>query len=143
MYLLDTNTCVALIRQVAGAERILRRLTRHRVTEVAVAALTVAELDFGVKKSREPARNRARLDQFLLPLQILPFDDAAAAQYGAVRADLERRGLGIGPIDTLLAAQALSLAAVMVTNNTAEFERVPGLIVEDWSRSEAKAGDSH
>jgi len=134
VYLLDTNTCVTLIRQSDGAERIVRRLTRHRVTEVGVAALTVAELDFGVAKSRDPLRNRARLEQFLLPLQILPFDDAAAAQYGALRAALERRGLKIGPIDTLLAAQALSLTAVMVTNNTGEFERVPGLIVEDWSR---------
>lgn len=134
MYLLDTNTCVALIRQTESAGRILRRLTRHRITEVGVAALTVAELDFGVAKSRDPVRNRARLDQFLLPLQILPFDDAAAAQYGAVRADLQARGVGIGLIDTLLAAQALSLAAVMVTNNTREFERVSGLIVEDWSR---------
>jgi len=134
VYLLDTNTCVALIRKSEGAERILRRLTRHAVTDVAVAALTVAELEVGVAKSREPARNRARLDQFLLPLQILPFDDSAAAAYGPVRADLEARGLGIGSIDTLLAAQALSLGAVMVTNNTREFERVPGLIVEDWSR---------
>jgi tRNA(fMet)-specific endonuclease VapC len=134
VYLLDTNTCIALIRRSAGAEHILRRLTRHPVTDIAVAALTVAELELGVAKSREPARNRSRLDQFLLPLQILPFDDAAAAEYGPMRADLESRGVGIGPIDTLLAAQALSLAAVMVTNNTGEFERVPRLIIEDWSR---------
>ncbi len=134
MYLLDTNTCITLIRQSDGAERILRRLTRHAVTDVAVAALTVAELEVGVAKSREPARNRARLDQFLLPLQILPFDDGAAAAYAPLRADLEMRGLGIGSIDTLLAAQALSLGAVMVTNNTREFERVTALIVEDWSR---------
>jgi tRNA(fMet)-specific endonuclease VapC len=135
VYLLDTGTCVALIRRrTDGAERILRRLVRHAVTDVAVGALTVAELEFGVAKSREPASNRARLDQFLLPLQILPFDDAAAALYGPIRADLESRGVGIGAIDMLLAAQALSFSAVMVTNNTSEFERVPGLIIEDWSR---------
>ncbi|HTD60897.1 MAG TPA: PIN domain-containing protein [Gemmatimonadaceae bacterium] len=135
MFLLDTNTCIALIRRrTEGAERILRRLVRHAVTDVAVSSLTVAELEFGVARSRDPAGNRARLDQFLLPLQILPFDDAAAARYGPVRADLEARGLGIGPIDTLLAAQALSLSAAIVTNNTDEFERVPGLVDEDWSR---------
>jgi tRNA(fMet)-specific endonuclease VapC len=135
VYLLDTNTCIALIRRrTEGAERILRRLVRHAVTDIGIAALTVAELEFGVAKSQDPATNRARLDQFLLPLQIMPFDDAAAARYGVIRADLEGRGLSIGPIDTLLAAQALSLPAVMVTNNTSEFERVPGLIVEDWSR---------
>lgn len=135
MYLLDTNTCITLIRRrTDGAERILRRLTRHAVRDVAVGSLTVAELEYGVARSRDPETNRARLDQFLLPLQILPFDDAAAAEYGRVRADLEARGVGIGPIDTLLASQALSLSAVMVTNNTSEFERVPGLVVEDWSR---------
>ena len=138
MYLLDTNTCITLIRRrTEGAERILRRLTRHAVRDVAVASLTVAELEYGVARSRDPQTNRARLDQFLLPLQILPFDDAAAAEYGRVRADLEAGGVGIGPIDTLLAAQALSLSAVMVTNNTKEFERVRGLIVEDWSRKPA------
>jgi len=135
VYLLDTNTCITLIRRrTDGAERILRRLTRHAVRDVAVGSLTVAELEYGVARSRDPETNRARLDQFLLPLQILPFDDAAAAEYGRVRADLEARGVGIGPIDTLLASQALSLSAVMVTNNTSEFERVPGLVVEDWSR---------
>lgn len=134
MYLLDTNICIALIRRSEGAERIVRRLTRQPVHDVGVGALTVAELEFGVAKSRDPVRNRVRLEQFLLPLQILPFDDAAAAKYGPLRADLESRGLGIGPIDTLLAAQALSLAAIMVTNNRNEFERVPGLVVEDWSQ---------
>ena len=135
MYLLDTNTCITLIRRrTDAAERVLRRLTRHAVTEVAVSALTVAELEYGVARSREPAQNRARLDQFLLPLQILAFDDAAAAEYGSIRADPEVRGVGIGPIDTLLAAQARSIAAVMVTNNTTEFERVPRLVVEDWTR---------
>jgi tRNA(fMet)-specific endonuclease VapC len=99
-----------------------------------VSALTVAELEYGVAKSREPAENRARSDQFLLPLRILPFDDAAALDYGSIRADLEVRGVGIGPTDTLLAAQARSLEAVVVTNNVAEFERVPRLVVEDWTR---------
>jgi len=134
VYLLDTNTCIALLRRRGeAAERILRRLTRHVVTEVGVGSLTVAELEFGVAKSDDPTGNRTRLNQFLLPLQILPFDDAAAAQYGGVRADLDARGVSIGPIDTLLAAQALSQGAVFVTNNTDEFKRVPGLLVEDWS----------
>ncbi len=135
MHILDTSTCIMLIRRrTEAAERVLRRLTRHAVTDVAVSALTVAELEHGVAKSAAPAQNRARLDQFLLPIQILPFDNAAALEYGAIRADLERCGVGIGPIDTLLAAQARSLEAVMVTENAAEFERVPRLVVEDWTR---------
>lgn len=98
------------------------------------ATLTVAELEYGVERSREPTTNRRRLHQFLLPLQVMAFDHAAASHYGAVRAGLEARGAGIGPIDTLLAAQALSVRAVMVTNNLREFRRVTGLAVEDWTR---------
>lgn len=131
-YLLDTSFCIALIRRVS--RRAEEKLVEHAAPEVAVSALTVAELEYGVARSREPERNRAKLDGFLQPLQILAFDDAAAVAYGPVRAGLERRGRMIGPIDTLLAAQALSLDLTMVTNNTGEFERVEGLRVEDWTR---------
>ena len=135
MYLLDTSACITLIRRRGeGSDRMLRRLTRQAVADVAISTLTVAELEYGVAKSADPATNRGYLDQFLLPLQILPFDDAAALAYGSVRAALETRGIGIGPIDTLLAAQALSLDAIMVTHNTKEFARVPGLAVEDWTK---------
>ena len=132
-YLLDTNICIDLVRQ--RAPRAASRLVSHRVDEVAVSSLTVAELEYGVAKSRFGSMDRERLDQFLTPLQILAFDDAAAQAYGPIRAELERRGKPIGPIDLLLAAQATSLGVVLVTSNRAEFARVPGLVVEDWTRA--------
>lgn len=132
-YLLDTNICIELIRK--RSPRTARRLTSRAVEEVAVSSLTVAELEYGVAKSRFGSVDRDRLDQFLTPLQMLAFDDAAAQAYGPIRADLEQRGELIGPIDLLLAAHALSLGAIMVTNNRAEFARVTGLVVEDWTRS--------
>ena len=70
--------------------------------------------------------------QFLAPLEVLPYDDAAAARYGDIRAHLERRGTPIGPLDTLIAAHALALGSALVTNNVTEFSRVPELGVEDW-----------
>lgn len=130
-YLLDTNFCIALIRK--KPENALRRLVEHPVTDVAVSIVTVAELEYGVAKSRQPKLNRAKLDGFLQPLQVLLFDDAAALAYGEARGKLEARGEVIGPLDLLLAAHALSLDLTVVTNNTREFTRVDDLKVEDWT----------
>jgi len=132
IYLLDTNICVLLIRQRSPA--VLARLLRHTITDAGVSAITVAELHYGVKKSSQPARNQQALDQFLIPLTILPFDDGAAAAYGQIRADLEAQGLPIGGLDTLIAAQALSHGLTLVTNNVREFGRVAGLAIEDWTK---------
>jgi tRNA(fMet)-specific endonuclease VapC len=130
-YLLDTNICVFLIRRQPPA--LIQRLTSHAPEGIGVSTITVAELQSGVMKSQDPPRNQAALDLFLLPLDILPFDHPASVAYGQVRADLERRGLPIGALDTLIAAHALSLGAVAVTNNVREFARVTGLAVEDWT----------
>lgn len=130
-YLLDTNLCIALIRK--KPESALRMLVEHPVTDVAVSIVTVAELEYGVVKSRQPKLNRVKLDGFLQPLQVLLFDDAAALAYGEARAKLEARGEVIGPLDMLLAGHALSLDLTVVTNNTREFTRVDGLKVEDWT----------
>ena len=130
-YLLDTNFCIALIRR--ASERAERRLVESDVIDVAVSAVTVAELEYGVAKSRKPELNREKLDRFLQPLQILAFDDDAALAYGASREKLEARGEMIGPLDMLLASQALGRDLTIVTNNTREFRRVEGLRVEDWS----------
>ncbi len=129
-YLLDTNICIFLINK--RSERVLRHLRAHDVGEVGVSAVTVAELEYGVSKTGS-SRNRAALEAFLLPLDVAPFDAEAAHAYGDVRGALERKGTPIGPLDTLIAAHALSLACVAVTNNVREFRRVPGLDVEDWS----------
>jgi tRNA(fMet)-specific endonuclease VapC len=129
-HLLDTNICVAVIRMRSA--RALTRLRTMTPGSVGISIITVSELQFGAAKSQNPQRNRSALSQFLLPLEILDYDSSAAAAYGDVRARLEKVGTPIGPLDTLIAAHARSLNAVLVTNNVSEFRRVPGLKVEDW-----------
>jgi tRNA(fMet)-specific endonuclease VapC len=104
-----------------------------RPGSVGISIITISELQFGAAKSQNPQRNCSALEQFLLPLEILDYDSAAASYYGDVRARLEKSGTPIGPLDTLIAAHALSLNAVLVTNNLSEFRRVSGLKVEDWT----------
>jgi tRNA(fMet)-specific endonuclease VapC len=110
----------------------LRRILALSPGEAGISAVTLAEFRFGVAKSVQGERNREALDEFLLPLEIADFDAAAAASYGTVRAALEAAGTPIGPLDTQIAAHALGLGAVLVTYNTREFRRIPGLVVEDW-----------
>ena len=131
-YLLDTNICVLLIRQKSPS--ILAHLTTYGIVDVGISSITAAELQYGVHKSSQVYQNQQALDQFLLPLTILPFDAAAALSYGQIRADLERRGLPIGSLDTLIAAHALSAQLTLVTNNVREFSRVAGLKIEDWTK---------
>jgi tRNA(fMet)-specific endonuclease VapC len=129
-HLLDTNICVAIIRQRAPGT--LARLQRQRPGSVGVSIITVAELEHGAARSLHPQRNREALEQFFLPLEIRDFDAAAALHYGDIRSRLEKNGKIIGPLDTLIAAHARSLNTTLVTNNLREFRRVPGLKIEDW-----------
>lgn len=128
--MLDTDICIALIKR--QPRELIDRLKRHKPGDVAISSITHAELSFGVSKSAQPERNRAALDQFLLPLEVLAFDDVAAECYGPIRAALEVSGTSIGPLDTLIASHALSINATVVTNNVREFSRVKGLRVENW-----------
>ena len=130
-WLLDTTVCIAVIRR--RPESALRRLRGKQVGQVGLSTITLAELEFGAATSQQPAKARAALREFLLPLEVATFDEAAAEAYGTVRAAMEKKGRPIGPLDTLIAAHALALGTVLVTNNTREFRRVPGLSVEDWS----------
>lgn len=129
-YLLDTNICIALIRQQNSA--VQNRLVRCRPGTVGVSAITLAELEFGIGKSAQPARNRIALATFTAQLQVLPFGSEAALHYGDIRAILQRKGTPIGPLDTLIAAHARSVSAIVVTDNEREFRRVDGLEVENW-----------
>ena len=130
MWLLDTNICIALIKQ--QPPELIGKLKKHRPGDVAISSITLTELRFGVSKSKQSQRNRTALDQFLIPLEVLPFDEAAADVYGNIRAALETKGTPIGPLDTLIASHALSVKAAIVTNNIREFSRVAGLRVENW-----------
>lgn len=124
-YLLDTDICVYLIKK--KPEGICRHLKRLDFDEVGVSSLTVAELRYGAAKSQAKAKSTAALEKLLATLKIIPFDAAAAECYGEIRAALEKKGTPIGPLDLLIAAQAVSLDAILATNNTREFKRVPGL----------------
>ena len=129
-YLLDTNICIALIRQRPAG--LLQRLTALEPGEVGLSSITLAELIYGADKSSQTEQNLAALEQFLLPLELVNFDESAATAYGQIRAGLEREGKVIGSMDMLIAAHALSLNTILVTNNTKEFGRVSGLLLEDW-----------
>ena len=131
-FLLDTNCCVFLLNRSRPA--LARRVLGVPPFELGVSTITVAELDFGAAKSRRPDATRASLGVLLESLLVVPFDVPAVESYGPLRADLERRGTPIGPLDTLIAAHALSLGATLVTNNLREFRRVRGLRVVDWTR---------
>ena len=128
--LLDTNICIYLIKE--HPPEVLRKFNEYAVGDIGVSSVTAAELHFGVQKSQRPEENRRALQQFLLPLTVAHFDENAAASYGHVRAQLERRGKPIGSLDTLIAAHALNLDLTLVTNNVREFEHVPELKVENW-----------
>ena len=99
---------------------------------MAVSSVTVAELQYGAYKSSWPERNQEALAEFLLPLEVVSFDESAAAHYGEIRTYLERKGNMIGAMDLLIAAHARSLSLTLVTNNIHEFQRVPGLRAENW-----------
>jgi tRNA(fMet)-specific endonuclease VapC len=127
--LLDTDVCIAILNR---DERVRPQLDRHRASQLRMSAVTLAELRFGVAKSANGKRAAANLRVLLDRIAALPFDDAATDGYGALRALLERRGSPIGPLDTLIAAHALSLGWTLATHNVREFRRVPGLKVDDW-----------
>ena len=129
MILLDTNICIHIINARPAA--VLERFRQYRMGEIGVCSVVAAELAYGVIKGGS-SRNRQALEMFLAPLIILSFDEAAIWAYGELRAELERRGTPIGSLDTMIAAHALSEKAPLVTNNTREFARVPGLRLENW-----------
>ena len=129
MILLDTNICIYIINAKPAA--VLQRFRQYRIGEIGVCSVVAAELAYGVAKSGS-IRNRQALEMFLAPLTILPFDETAVWAYGELRAELERKGTTIGSLDTLIAAHALSQGALLVTNNTDEFTRVPGLQLDNW-----------
>jgi tRNA(fMet)-specific endonuclease VapC len=129
-YMLDTNICIELIRKKPPS--LIKRLTECTPGDVGVSTITVAELMHGAYKSSQVEQNMSALEQFLLPIEIVAFDQHASATYGWVRASLEKTGNMIGSMDLLIGAHALSLATAIVTNNTGEFKRIPNLKVEDW-----------
>jgi tRNA(fMet)-specific endonuclease VapC len=128
--MLDTNICIAIIKQ--KPKNILKRFSAYQVGDICISSVTLAELRYGVAESQYQERNQAALDEFILPLEVASFDEAATQYYGILRATLEKQGTPIGSLDTMIGAHALSLNVTLVTNNTREFDRIAGLKLLDW-----------
>ena len=129
-YLLDTNTCIRHLNQ--RSKTITDHLLNTPESEIAVCSLVKAELYFGAMKSHEPQKTLLKQRAFVERFVSLPFDDAAAASYADIRAELEKAGTPIGSNDLLIAAIALANGLILVTHNTREFNRVSNLQIEDW-----------
>jgi tRNA(fMet)-specific endonuclease VapC len=130
-FLLDTDTCIYALKQERG---VLERLLAHARADIAVSVITEAELRTGAAKSSAPTKTARLVENFLRPLTVTEFTSSDAATYAQVRAKLERAGTPIGPLDTLIAAQALARELKLVSNNEREFGRVSGLAIENWAR---------
>lgn len=130
-YMLDTDACIALIKNRPEAMRV--RLTRLSPQEVGMSGIVAAELWFGVAHSQKKKQNEAALKDFMDYVTLLDWPSEASPLYGKIREGLQKQGRPIGAMDLLIGVHALFLDAVLVTNNTKEFERVPGLKIENWA----------
>lgn len=131
MVLLDTNICIHLLNRADA--RIRQQFESRSPIDIALCSIVKAELLYGAHRSNRMDANVQRLKLFFSPLQSLPFDDRCIEHYAMIRADLTAQGCPIGPNDLLIAAIARAHEAVLITNNTGEFNRVAGLRMEDWT----------
>ena len=129
--LLDTNICIYIIKQQPTA--VLKHFLEYQIGDIGISSITLSELRFGVAKSTHREKNSKALDEFIIPLEVLSYDEAAAHAYGDIRATLEKAGTPIGSMDMLIAAHAVSLGIPLVTTNTREFLRLPSITLIDWT----------
>ncbi len=130
-YMLDTNICIYIIKK--KRRKVLETLKTLDIGDVCISTITLAELEYGVKKSQQKEKNKIALINFLTPIEILSFSDSAAVIFGEIRASLEKEGQIIGAYDLLIAAHALSENLILITNNAGEFSRIPGLSLQNWA----------
>ena len=128
-YLLDTNIVIYTIKN--RPRRVRERFTRHQ-GQLAISSVTLMELVYGAEKSSQPERNLRDIDGLAARLDVLPYDAAAATHTGQIRAELARQGTPIGPYDQMIAGHARALGLILVSNDAAEYGRVPGLRLENW-----------
>ena len=128
-FMLDTNICIFTIK---NKPQIVREAFNLHDGQLCISAITLIELIYGAEKSATPEKNLAVIEGFTARLEVFPFDNEAAAHTGMIRSELAKAGTPIGPYDQMIAGHARSRGLIVVTNNLREFERVPGLRVEDW-----------
>lgn len=131
-FMLDTNTCIYIIKR--KPPNVIERFKKIGISQVGISSITLSELLYGVSKSSKPEQNQMALAQFVAPLEILPYGDDAAQYYGNLRAHLEKQGTPIGSLDMLIAAHALSIDCILVTNNEKEFNRIPSSKIDNWAK---------
>ncbi|ACM20572.1 toxin, PIN family [Geotalea daltonii FRC-32] len=129
--LLDTNICIYIIKQ--QPDTVLKHFLEYEIGDIGISSITLSELRYGVAKSAHREKNAKALDEFIIPLEVVAYDEAAAHVYGDIRSTLEKAGSPIGSMDMLIAAHAVSLGIPLVTNNTREFLRVPSINLLDWT----------
>jgi tRNA(fMet)-specific endonuclease VapC len=129
-YMLDTNICIYIIKR--KPPKVIERFIQTDVSQIGISSITLSDLFYGVSKSSKPDKNQFALIQFVAPLEILAYTEAAAQYYGNLRAGLEKQGTPIGSLDMLIAAHALSLDCTLITNNEKEFIRIPKLKIANW-----------
>lgn len=129
-YMLDTDTCIYVMREV-NPTKLTQRVIRHS-QQLCISSITLSELHYGAEKSAKRLRNLEEIEEFTARLDVLAFSEKAASHYGQLRVELERKGKLIGAHDMLIGAHARSEGLIVVTNNTREFGRMPGLRVENW-----------
>jgi len=129
-YLLDTNICIYLIKK--RPPEVFQRFQQLQLKQLHISTITVFELYYGIEKNNSQKRNLLALENFIAPLTVVDFNLEAAKKAAQIRSTLHNKGMPIGPYDTQIAAIALSLNMVLLTNNTREFERVDGLRLENW-----------
>jgi tRNA(fMet)-specific endonuclease VapC len=129
-FLLDTNICIYLMKE--NIEALRQRLLQENISDVGISSISIAELEFGACGSNNPTRAKKTLETFITPFTRVDFDAQSATHYGTIRHSLKRQGKPIGPLDLLIAAQAISRGLILITNNEGEFKRVPGLKLDNW-----------
>lgn len=128
-YILDTNIYIYIIKRKPVS--VFEKFKTIPFGQIGLSVITLAELEYGARKSGNPEMNRKALQQFMIPFELFSFDFACTLEYGKIRCELERIGTPIGPLDMLIAAHAMRMEAILVTNNEKEFGRVNGLKIEN------------
>jgi tRNA(fMet)-specific endonuclease VapC len=130
-YFLDTNICIYFLKGTYPA--LPDKLYSHAVSEIKIASIVKAELLYGAAHSKRVTDNTEKVEKFLLPFEIIPFDGIAADYYARIRAKLAKKGTPVGPNDLIIAATVMANQGILVTNNEQEFSRITGLSIENWA----------
>ncbi len=131
-FFLDTNICIYFLKGMYPA--LLTKMLLCSTRDIKIASMVKAELLHGVEKSRKREENKTMVESFLLPFEIIPFDNEAAIIYSVIRSELEKKGNVIGPNDLIIAATVIANNGTLITNNENEFKRVRDLLTDNWTK---------